>query len=391
MDSVALAVPHKTARTTSGRKRVLIVRMDAIGDYILWRNAAERLISDYASRGYETVLLANSMWAELAQKDLLPHEVWKINVKQFATNPLYRFRYGLKLANGNFNTVINPAYSRSFVLSDSAVRMSSARTRLGSAGDEASIIPALKKVSDRWYTRIFPSAKASVMELSRNAEFMRQLGYKDFIAEMPRFNPRVIEQPEELSGQRYVVLFPGASWAGRQWPTSHFADVARRAYKETGVITVICGGPAEVSLSDALASMLDVPCINLTGKTSLCQLIGAIKNAVAVVSNETSAAHIAAAVDTPVVCVLGGGHFGRFMPYQLESSDSKRALPVALFKQMPCFNCDWECPYLAEKDTQGSPAPCIEAISVDSIYAELLRCISLPANVEKAALNLGGT
>src|SRR5262249_9222582 len=53
------------------------------------------------------------------------------------------------------------------------------------------------------------------------------------------------------------------------------------------------------------------------------------------VGAETSLAHIACAVGTPNVIILGGGHFGRFMPYS--------PLTTAACLPIDCYGCNWTC------------------------------------------------
>jgi hypothetical protein len=64
---------------------------------------------------------------------------------------------------------------------------------------------------------------------------------------------------------------------------------------------------------------------------------------------------------------MGGGHYGRFMPYDIENK-TKKSHPVAITHQMDCFNCNWRCRYFI-KDNE--PAPCIEKISVEEVFAAL--------------------
>lgn len=46
--------------------------------------------------------------------------------------------------------------------------------------------------------------------------------------------------------------------------------------------------------------------------------MGMLSNAVMLLSNDTSAIHIAAAVGTKTICITKGVHFGRFVPYPHE-------------------------------------------------------------------------
>jgi ADP-heptose:LPS heptosyltransferase len=54
---------------------------------------------------------------------------------------------------------------------------------------------------------------------------------------------------------------------------------------------------------------------DLTGKTTLPQLVNLIAGAKILISNESCAVHIAAAVGTNAVCISNGNHFGKFNPY----------------------------------------------------------------------------
>jgi hypothetical protein len=68
-------------------------------------------------------------------------------------------------------------------------------------------------------------------------------------------------------------------------------------------------------------------------------LIEAIHSSAALLTTETATAHIAVALDHPLVCPLGGGHFGYFAPWR--RSDRQ----VWVTHNLPCFNCNWSCPH----------------------------------------------
>jgi ADP-heptose:LPS heptosyltransferase len=101
----------------------------------------------------------------------------------------------------------------------------------------------------------------------------------------------------------------------------------------------------------------------LAGKTSLPEFVEVIRQARLLISNETSAVHIAAAVKTPSVCILGGGHFGRFLPYPEKVVNCK---PVAVFKKMACFGCNWKC---NQPHNVNGCVPCIEQIEMPDVIS----------------------
>jgi ADP-heptose:LPS heptosyltransferase len=104
--------------------------------------------------------------------------------------------------------------------------------------------------------------------------------------------------------------------------------------------------------------------LNWAGRTNLSQLTAVLAGAKLLLANETSATHLAAAAGVPAVCLLGGGHFGRFMPYEAEESD-ERPLPQAVIHRRDCFGCNWLCKY---KVAEGEPVPCVEGITVADVW-----------------------
>ena len=115
-----------------------------------------------------------------------------------------------------------------------------------------------------------------------------------------------------------------------------------------------------------------MPLLNWAGRTTLSELVQVVAHAALLVTNETAAVHIGAATGTPTLCLLGGGHFGRFLPYEVEQGD-ERPLPRVVFHAMPCFGCNWRCIYPV---TPGRPVPCVEQISLENAWTgvqELLR------------------
>ena len=101
-------------------------------------------------------------------------------------------------------------------------------------------------------------------------------------------------------GRPYVVVHPGAAVSARQWP----APLAARAVEllaSAGRRVVVTGGPDERALTATVAGPHG---IDLGGRTSFAELAGVLAGASAVVVGNTAAAHLAAAVDTPVVSLF---------------------------------------------------------------------------------------
>jgi ADP-heptose:LPS heptosyltransferase len=347
------------------QRSVLIVRIDAIGDFILWLDSAQYFKKIYPDK--KIILLGNHSWTNLAKKLPFWDEVWELDRLKFIRNPTYRFLLLRKFRKAGLEVVIQPVYSREFFYGDVIVRISGAQEKIGSAGDCSNIHAIEKKISDRFYTRLIPTSPQPLMELKRNAEFMCGLGI-NIKAGLPDLAPvlKGVENPlHHVNG--YYVLFPGAGRRIKQWPITRFAALSDKIYRRCALMAVVCGSPDEKHLAESLISQIDAPNINMAGKTNLIELAAIIKGASFLVGNDTSAIHLAAAVSTPALCILGGGHYGRFMPYDVESED-ERPLPIPIIHKMDCFGCNFRCRYA---DQKNGPVPCIQNISVDDVFAAL--------------------
>jgi len=349
-------------RPSRFQRGVALVRLDAIGDFVLWLDSAKEFRRAYP--GQHIVLIANSAWADLAKKFPYWDQVWLVETHRLVRDIPYRCSFLLKVRRSGFAVVIQPAYSRTFMHGDSVIRATGARERIGSVGDLSNISKPAKNISDRWYTRLVPAIAEPLMELERNAEFIRNLTVGPYRAELPYIPPCDLKAPSVPDGG-YFVVFPGASWSGKRWPLESFAKLSAALHLEYGWQLILCGGAADKGLCDTLARNLTVPCINLAGKTSLTELAEIIRTACLLVSNDTSAVHIAAAVGTPTVCILGGGHHGRFMPYPDVLSGVK---PLVAEHPMPCFNCNWRC---SQPHLDGGAVPCIERVTVEQVLSRV--------------------
>ncbi len=357
-DSFAGLLPRGKA---AGRERVLVVRLDRIGDFLLWLDAARALRELYPADRCELTLLAHPSWAGMAGGLGLFDRVWTLDPRTFVWNLGYRWSRLTVTRRAGFSTVVQARHSRELFVEDALTRASGAPVRAAFDRPDGPETRVQKAVSDRWYTRLV--AAPAEMELERNAEFVRALGLPEFRAGVPAL--ATSRPPVALRETPYFVLFPGATWSGRRWPTERFAALAERLSRETGWRGVVCGGPEDRALGEAVARLAGTPLENLAGGTTLDALAGVIAGAELVVTNETSGVHMAAAVGTPSVCVLGGGHFGRFVPYRIETPLQGRPLPLPVVAPMPCFGCDWQCIYPI---SAGDPAPCIGGIGLEAVW-----------------------
>lgn len=341
--------------------RILVVRLDHIGDYLLWAPQITSLRELYPRPKFSMVLIANAAWASLAEETHQFDEILPIKVNQFKRSLTYRFSIIRKIRKLGIEFLISPVYSRDFYAVDLIVRSSGAKLKIGFRGDTTNITPLLKGFTDNWYTRFIEGDFARLSEIDKNAEFIRGLGGK------PASGLATLHPSPRILDHSYFVLVPGGSWRGRCWPTEKFIELSRRIQQKYNIPGLICGTAQESFLADAINAGLEIPLSNLCGQTSLDQLIDIINNASLLITNETGTVHIGANLGTPTVCMLGGGHFGRFFPYP---PDLMPSAVEAIYFPMECYGCNWNCIYEVPKN---EAVPCIQMISVDSVWQSASR------------------
>ena len=93
----------------------------------------------------------------------------------------------------------------------------------------------------------------------------------------------------------------GSRWLTKRWPPEHFAALVRRAHTQFGGTAIFVGTPEEASLAEHAASLVPESTLQLTGKTTLPQLVAVLSRADAMVANDTGPLHLAVALGRPVV------------------------------------------------------------------------------------------
>ncbi len=298
-------------------KTLLIIRLDAIGDYILIRNYFRLFREDEKYQHSKITLCGNSIWKDIAEemdKDVFNEFIW-MDRKKFRSNIIYKYRFLKNINKRGFETVIDTTYSRELLFGDSIVRASRAINRIGCTGSLDSYASWKRKLlTDSYYTILFPSSKENLFEFERNREFFSYLFNKKVDLIKPELNPEKINP--YINYGNYVVIFPGAQNDYRKWSSVNYREVSSFLLMESDFKIIVAGAESDYEAAqEILADLSSERTINMAGKTNLLQFIKLIADSKFVISNDSVAVHIAAATNVPFICISNGNHFGRFHPY----------------------------------------------------------------------------
>ncbi len=285
---------------------VLILRLDELGDFILWLDSAKEYRKLY--HGKRLTLLVNEKWYDLAKT--LPYwdDVVALNTIKFRINPFYRLAWLKFIRQWGFEIVICPRHSVKFTLEPAIVAISGAQQKIVCEGS----FPIEKQ---NYFTRSIPM-RPKVHELSRNADFLRGLGRNNFKSTVPCL--------PFTTSKSFIVICPTSFRKRKEWPYSNFLELTYRIFRYKEEKIIFCSD-RKISNEGMLYGH------NYSGQTNVMELIGFISQAKLVISNDSAPIHIAAALDVPSVCI-GAENLGRFIPYEIEKPREGMVLPKLVYR-----------------------------------------------------------
>lgn len=352
-------------------KKVIMFRLDLIGDCTMFTSTAKAVREMYKDREFTIVCLSISkpiferlgVFDRIITVDFRPENIDYAKLKK--TIKLLR--------KEKYDIFLQPQISK-FPVADILAAALKVNERIAIeplfAGIGGNSGKRWIKMSNFIYNKLIPYPRGNVSEFDYYGAFVRGLGNKEFKTTPPRLS---YKQQHFIEG-KYYVLYPGGSLAWKFWPPECFARVVDYIYRRTGLIGVILGTTGEQWVSDKLKDNISLQTsmsmIDLTGRTSIYDVIDIIGNAELVISNDTSGVHIACATQTPSIAIAGGWLFNRFLPYSIECVKDSECLPYVAFNHMECFNCGWNRDVMRnnnikclENMDKGLQCVCISSIS----------------------------
>ncbi|MGB7747844.1 MAG: lipopolysaccharide heptosyltransferase II [Verrucomicrobiia bacterium] len=110
-------------------------------------------------------------------------------------------------------------------------------------------------------------------------------------------------------GRTIFGLNPGAEYGpAKRWPVEKFIAAAREIQQRTNCVWLIFGGKGDIALTGQIAAALHASRFtfhDLSGRTSLRELMALLKLCRVLLTNDSGPMHAAAALGTPVVVPFG--------------------------------------------------------------------------------------
>jgi heptosyltransferase-1 len=297
-------------------QNILIIKPSALGDIV---HALPAVIAlRQAMPSAKITWLVRNQFAPLL--DIIPEinerllfnrnemAAWFYKPKAFRCFQAFR----RQLRNARFDLVID---FQGLLRSALFARMTGCKNRIGLA--EA------REGARFFYTRIVRPPKDSPHILDYYYAVLRELGIYTECDNFKLSAPPAVRQAiadklsaRGLKSKQYLVLIPGSAHAGKCWPADRFAAAAEQLHQQFHLEVAAVGSAQEKPIIARIQRLCSVPVADLSGQTSLVELVALLEQAAAVISNDTGPGHIAAAVNVPTVLVFGHTNPRRLGPYK---------------------------------------------------------------------------
>lgn len=319
---------------STDKKRILLIRADAIGDNILASGVIGAVRAHWPKAQIAMVCQArvSGLYSSCPYLDQI------FTVDPSAQDPMANLWQQLPAWQPDL--VLNSTYSRD-LLSDTISAATQCPEIIGFAGDGINLAEAHLSLASKIYSRLITGVDPWMPEIRKYEMLLQMLGISDL-----QYHPQVWTSSDDeawaevmyatlgIQPSKVAVFAPGAQVDLRIYQ-NYSEQLA--SLTEAGLAIIGLGAAKETHYFHAALRGLPARAVDLFGKTTLGQAAAILKRARLLLGAESGLAHMACAVGTPNVVILGGGHFGRFMPYS--------PLTSAIVMPVECRGCNWNCKF----------------------------------------------
>jgi ADP-heptose:LPS heptosyltransferase len=351
------------------KPKLLIIRLDDIGDYLLFRNQLPSYRASDRWKDHHITLLGNGSWREFFEtfdRQAVDDVIWA-NKAEALTSAAYRMELWERLRALGFETVIAPSRTRPLLLDDLCMLAAAPARAVGSVNTY--VHQSWNQASDALYQELFQPANSQVHEFYFNGEFAAWCCGRRFAGRRPELD--LAGESAAEPDTPYIVCFVGATTRSKRWPVTRwieFIELYRRAC--SGRVVVAGNSRREIEAAAAIEARTGAR--NIAGRVSLPELWKCVAGARGVVSNDTMAAHLGVSCNRPTVIVANGVNYERFTDYAEAGIEGVATVYPAVFLRRRKRLGD--VPYHYPQAVSGDMA----SIGAGEVLEALLRVLNSP-------------
>ena len=300
-----------TAKSKFSKKlKIAVLRTDNIGDYIIFRNFLNVLKKNFHLDRIEITLIGNEVFKDLAlefDKKSVDKFIW-INRNYFLKNPIYRIKKLYELRDNSYDFLLNPIYSRDFFISDWISNWIIAKVKYAFEGDTLMQSQYQKKISNKWYDYLL-KVEHNLFEFKKNKFFFEFFLKKKIKLKKTNFK-KINKKKNIINFKNYVCFFIDAGKKNKIYSLQKYKEIINFIINNTNLKVLVF----RKKRTDVFEKNKNILCL-LNNKTPLNKVVHIIRRSKLLISNDTFAYHLAAALNTKCIVISNGDFYDRFLNY----------------------------------------------------------------------------
>lgn len=363
VDGIMIPFLPKTKYVKRKKKQVLVIYNQFLGDGVIWRCSYIHLRKLYPKDKYEITLLCQKGLNKIYEIDNVFDKIIQMNFNKSTFSLSERFKNYKALRSVYYDIVLDPGGIYEWTTNILCTRMALSIEKIGVRDINLKCYCSLRKIN-KIYSKIVEIKEENLHLIEFYSRFLSGISDKKIAVGLEKFNttPNKFKLPK-----KYYIVFPGASTSLKRWNLKKYAELSKRIYNKTRLKLVLLGTASDKEIMEEFKKLLTVPYIDLFSKTNLNDYIDIITNCSLVITNDTSAYHIAVMQETPVVLISGLYTYNRYMLYNFKRMNEFKK-PVLVMGKCDNIDCYNRCPYLKKHNKNW---PCLESITVEDAWKKI--------------------
>lgn len=210
--------------------------------------------------------------------------------------------------------------------------------------------------------------KKPLMEIHQAEKYFQLVKANGFSGDMPGFKLKPdsdsLKWADDFmkfhirSKEKTVVgVSPGAEYGpAKRWFPDGFAGLINRVKNVYNTEVILVGSENDRDICGSVNRQVSGNIIDMSGKTSIKQLIALLKKMNLLITNDTGTMHLASAVGIPVIAIFG-------------STDNRATSPVA--GKVKIVKSDVSCSPCLKRTCEKNTYECFSKISVKEVFNEV--------------------
>jgi lipopolysaccharide heptosyltransferase I len=200
-----------------------------------------------------------------------------------------------------------------------------------------------EKTARPFYSETDDAMSGEEHVLRKNLSLLRVLGIEATSVQFPleRTSSSTVETVRGAVGPGdFALINPGAAWPNKRWPADRFGELAAFLREICDMRSVVLWGPGEQELARGVVSASSGAAI-VAPPTRLSDILELAREASLMVSGDTGPLHLAAAVQTPIVAIMGPSNPHRNGPWAADDVTVSRFESCGCHYERRCHQPTW--------------------------------------------------